>query len=318
MLGVLLMVLSSLYIALSIGANDETMSAVAGSRFISVWKAVLIGGVCDFLGAVFIGRRVEETIGKGILAFDVSVEYALAILVAMALWLTVSSLFGFPVSTTHSVIGSAMGVGLLTAGASGVNWGVVFKIIAGMLVSPLFGFVIAYVVYSLLKVFVLRRATGVTVRERAELLMAVLLTLSSAWTSFSRGGNDIGNATAFILHVIGNPGLVRFLCGFGMMLGLLTIGRRVIANVGMSVVGLTPGMALSAQFSTGLLTFIATLIGLPLSGSQILVASLVGVGYARGMRINVREIFEIVLSWILTFPVSALISAGVLMVIRLF
>ncbi len=312
------MVLSSLYIALSIGANDETMSAVAGSRFISVWKAAFIGGVCDFLGAVLIGRKVEETIGRGILAFDVGFDYALAILVAMALWLTVSSLLGFPVSTTHSVIGSAIGVGVLSMGLSGVNWGVVFKIIAGMLVSPLFGFAISYVVYSLLKVFVLRRAAGVTMRERAELVMAVLLTLSSAWTSFSRGGNDIGNATAFILHVIGNPALVRLLCGFGMMLGLLTIGRRVIANVGMSVVGLTPGMALSAQFSTGLLTFAATLIGLPLSGSQILVASLVGVGYARRMKINVREIVEIVLSWILTFPVSALISAGVLTVVRLF
>jgi len=302
-------IMFSMYIAISIGANDETMSTVAGSRFMTVLNAAIIGGIFNLLGALLMGWKVEETIGKGILTFRVSKFHSLAILSSMSIWLTMASLLGLPVSVTHSVIGSAIGVGILSNGIAGVNWGTILTIVLGMLVSPITGFILSFFLYQIVKSSILKRAKGITSREYVELNFSLLLLSSAILTAFSKGGNDVGNATAFLSNIIGNSMIARIICGIGMLIGLSTLGKRVLIKVGMTVVNLTPTMAFSAQFSTGIITFIATVMGLPLSSSQVLISSIIGVGYARGMKINYKQVVGIIVSWILTLPVSGILAA---------
>ncbi len=106
--------------------------------------------------------------------------------------------------------------------------------------------------------------------------------------------------------------VARIICGIGMLVGLSTLGKKVLIKVGMSVVNLTPTMAFSAQLSAGVVTFLATMMGLPLSSSQVLISSIIGVGFARGMNINYKQVVGIVASWILTLPVSGILSALIL------
>jgi PiT family inorganic phosphate transporter len=133
----------------------------------------------------------------------------------------------------------------------------------------------------------------------------VLLLLSSVLVAFSRAGNDIANATAFLPYRE-----LRLILSLGMALGLIGLGRRVLRGVGQRLVELDPMMALSAQTTVGTILFLATLFGFPLSGTHVLISAVIGVGMARGIWLNVQALKEILFAWVVTFPGAALLSMG--------
>ena len=133
-----------LYMAWGIGANDvaNAMATSVGSRAITVKQAILIAAVFEFLGAFLAGGEVTATIRKGIIDADLISDPdtllfgMLAALLAAAVWLTVASRFGWPVSTTHSIIGAIVGFALFTVGLEAVYVGKVGSIVASWVVSP--------------------------------------------------------------------------------------------------------------------------------------------------------------------------------------
>jgi len=310
----LLSTLTALYIAWSIGANDETMANLAGSRFVSVTAAVLLGAVMDFLGAVLLGHKVEETLGHELLRSPVTEVDAFVVVLSVAIWLTAASWYGWPISTTHSVVGACIGVGVVKSGLFGVNWWTLSKIAAAWVLSPLAGLASTVVVLKGLSSIVNRCARGLVRRVRVTYISAYLLLIWSCLSAFSRGANDIANATAFLAVIHGNPALVRAVCGLGMALGLVTIGRRVIRSVGFSLSSLDPFAALVVQMSVALTMLIGTLAKLPLSGTHILVGSIIGVGLARGVWIDVGNVRRIFLMWALTFPATMVTAAALSLV----
>jgi len=311
MLQVLLLLglIVALYIAWSIGANDETMANLAGSRFVSVTTAVMLGAIMDFLGAVTLGYKVEETISKDLLNYEVTEADALVIVVSVALWLTVASSYGWPISTTHSVVGACIGLGLVKLGIAAVNWNTFVKILLAWILSPFIGLVFTIMTIKVLGNLINRYAKGLIVKVRITYLAAYLLLVWSCISAFSRGANDIANATAFLSMIYGNSLVIRLLCGLGMSLGLITIGRRVVKSVGFSLSNLNPFTALTVQISVALTMFVGTWVKLPLSGTHILVGSIIGVGIAKGTWLNIGNIKKIAVTWILTFP-ATLILAG--------
>jgi PiT family inorganic phosphate transporter len=127
--------------------------------------------------------------------------------------------------------------------------------------------------------------------------------------SFSRGANDIGNATAFLGDISSfDHNTLRFLIACGMFLGLVISGRKVIQSVGVDLVQLDPISSLSSQIAVALLMLFGTYYGLPLSGTHILVGAVVGQGISKGIWINVRGIKEITYMWFATFFASGLFS----------
>lgn len=129
----------------------------------------------------------------------------------------------------------------------------------------------------------------------------MLLLMWSCFAAFSRGANDIPKATAFISVAYGSPILVRVIVGIGTILGLLILGRRVIGTVGLNLTKLNPITALSAQVANASTTFIGTLLGLPLSGTHILVGAVIGVGLTKGIWVNVKGLREILSISLATF-----------------
>jgi len=307
----LLGTLIALYIAWSIGANDETMANLAGSKFVSITTAIVLGAIMDFLGAVILGYKVEETISKDLLNYRITEVDALIIVISVALWLTIASSYGWPISTTHSVIGACIGLSIVKSGMEAINWYILAKIILAWLLSPLIGLLCTVVIIKFLSNLINRYAKGLVARVRVTYLAAYLLLIWSCISAFSRGANDIANATAFLSVVYGNSLVMRIICGLGMSLGLVTIGKRVVKSVGFSLSNLDPFTALTVQISVALTMLIGTLAKLPLSGTHILVGSIVGVGVAKGTWLNIGNIKRIILFWILTFPVT-LVLAGLL------
>ncbi len=298
----------ALYVAWSVGANDETMAVVVGSGFGSVTFAVFVGAVMDFLGAVIFSEKVEYTMGKEILSFDLTLMDVFIITAAMATWLVIASYRGWPISTTHSAVGAAIGLAMVKVGLNGVRWHSLGYLAIAWIASPGLGLLCSYLVCKLFDYLVFPTLTGMRRVLRVARVTALIVLVWAAFTSFSRGGNDVANATAFLVTVYPDPFVVRLIAGAGMALGLLILGRRVVKNVGNELVEITPLTGLSIQTSVALILFFGTLLGLPLSGTHILVGAVAGVGLARKIWINTKGLKEIAATWVITFPGAGIIA----------
>lgn len=151
-------VIFGFYMAWNIGANDvaNAMGTSVGSGALTVKKAVIIAGIMELAGAVLVGSHVTNTVRKGI--FDPGVFDPLSLvlgflaaLLAAAVWLQIATYFGWPVSTTHSIVGAVVGVAVLLGGTEVVEWAKVLQIAASWVTSPLCGGIIAFILFRLIQ-----------------------------------------------------------------------------------------------------------------------------------------------------------------------
>ena len=145
------------YMAWSIGSNDvaNSMATAVGAKAITFKQAVLIAGILNIVGAVFVGGHVTDTVRSGIVDVTGISSHLLLLgfvssLLAAAIWVTLSTWKSMPISTTHSIIGALMGFGLTVGGISSVMWFKVGSVIASWLLSPVFGCVLAFIVFKII------------------------------------------------------------------------------------------------------------------------------------------------------------------------
>ncbi|KAL9248957.1 Inorganic phosphate transporter 2-1, chloroplastic-like protein [Drosera capensis] len=157
------MLLFGFYMAWNIGANDvaNAMGTSVGSGALSLRQAVLTAAVLEFSGALLMGTHVTSTMQKGILRASVfqgkdSLLFAglLSSLAAAGTWLQVASSYGWPVSTTHCIVGSMVGFGLAYGGTDAVFWGSLAKVASSWVISPFMGAVVSFIVYKCIRRFV--------------------------------------------------------------------------------------------------------------------------------------------------------------------
>lgn len=388
---ILLAFASGFVMAFAIGANDvaNSMATAVGAKAITPRQAVIIASFLEFLGAVLFGSHVTSTITKGILKAefitkpDVLIAGAFAALISSSIWILAATIWGMPVSTTHSIVGGMAGFGIAAAGWNAVNWKMMISIISSWVLSPLAGGLLAYLVFKALSLFVLRRPspakavkkagpvivwitlfiivylfttktlktsqrTSVTtvfviatiaaiigyltlqkyymVRtkdyEMVENVFKRLQIMTSCYVSFSHGANDVANAvgpiaviywvikTGAISSKVEVPIWILILGGFGISLGVLLLGYRVMKTIGGDITELNNTRGFCIDFSTASTVLVSSVLGLPVSTTHIVVGSVVGVGMARGVEVvNVGVLKNVVLSWLATVPLAAGLSA---------
>ena len=390
-----------LFMAWGVGANDvaNAMGTSVGSGAITIKQAIIIAIVFEFAGAILAGGEVTATIRKGILdaaLFNDSphllVYGMLASLLAAGCWLLIASSLGWPVSTTHSIVGAIVGFGAVGVGVDAVAWDKVGNIAMSWIVSPVVAGTIAFMLFrslqsliidtenpfenakkyvpfymflvgfviSLVTIFkglkhiglnfdietsyylatcfgVLVAVVGAIIIRRIKIspdededfyftsmerVFGVLMIITAAAMAFAHGSNDVANAIgplAAIFGVIESGGIigakstlplwVLLVGGGGIVFGLITYGHKVIATVGTGITQLTPSRGFAATLAAASTVVIASGTGLPVSTTQVLVGSVLGVGLARGMAaLDTRVINKIFLSWIVTLPAGALMS----------
>jgi PiT family inorganic phosphate transporter len=327
---ILVLLVICFIVAFAIGSNDETMSPAVGARVFTINLAVLIGGFINIIGALSLGGGVSEKVGSELVYGEsLGITMIFAILISMAIWLLIASATkGLPISTTQCIVGSVIGVviaaplfGFAEWGVNAISWYVVFEIFVGWIISPIIGFFIAALIFALVR-RLQRRATGLTGRERQEQIAAYGLAIFLIVTGLSRGGNDVANAVAPLVSLEEFQGTILLgtlqidsilipllVGGIGMALGLIVIGRRVIKTLATEVTTLSPSTALSASISVSLVMFVGTFLGLPLSGTHVLVAALIAVGWVSQEPIKRKQVNDIIISWIVTVPISAVFGA---------
>ena len=159
----LIAIISGFYMAWSVGANDvaNAMGTSVGSGALTIKRAVLVAAVLEFMGAFFVGSHVSNTIRKGIISpvlfqgHQMDLVFGMiGALLAAAIWLQVASYYGWPVSTTHSIVGSVLGFGVMYGGLHAADWGEVASIVTSWVVSPLLCGSISFLIFTFLRRFI--------------------------------------------------------------------------------------------------------------------------------------------------------------------
>ena len=165
-----LALLFGFYMAWSVGANDvaNAMGTSVGSGALTLKRAVILAAILEFSGAFFVGSHVSETVRKGIIdaqSFNdqpMLLAYGmLAAMLAAAAWLQFASYYGWPISTTHSIVGAIIGFGVVVGGVSAVHWEKVGAIASSWVISPLLSGTIAFFLFSFIRRHVFDSATPV-------------------------------------------------------------------------------------------------------------------------------------------------------------
>jgi len=153
------------YMAWNIGANDvaNSMASSVGAKAITIRQAIFLAGILNILGAVFIGSHVTNTIRKGIVSTEIMTDPhvaligALSALLAAALWVSFATWKSLPVSTTHSIVGSMIGFGVMAGGVGVINWGKLLAVVLSWIISPFFSIVIAFIIFKIIVRLILSR-----------------------------------------------------------------------------------------------------------------------------------------------------------------
>ncbi len=394
----------SLYMAWNIGANDvaNSMGTSVGSGALTLKKAVLVAGVFEFLGAVLVGKHVTDTIAKGIvspasISPNILMIGMLSALLGAAIWVTIATYFGLPVSTTHSIVGAVMGF-VMVINISLIHWNAVAKIAASWVISPLSGALIAFLIFltlkktvlgkkdpikeakivapffifltaaiitmsiiykglknlnfdlglypaletsllvgfvsSLIGYFLLRRYHAKYKSERGkyeklERFFSYLQVMTAASVAFAHGANDVANAVGPLVAIVDIatgagigakvtiPLWVLVLGGTGIVIGISTWGYKVIYTIGKKITEVTPTRGFSAELATAFVVLVFSKLGMPISTSHVIVGSVLGVGFARGIAsIDYRVVRNIIYSWLLTIPAAMAFSGGIFLLIK--
>ncbi|MHA1731075.1 MAG: inorganic phosphate transporter [Promethearchaeota archaeon] len=323
---IVVLVIMGLAIAFAIGANDESMATTVGAGTLSIKQAVAIGGTVAFIGVVFLSGGVGKTIGVGLLSADARVYYTeytmLAILISTTAWLIVGSVTGAPLSTTHSVVGSIFGVALVISISTGMafvsvlNASKMTSVVMAWFLSPALGYVAAYLVERLMQKTVMVKIQGLDDVEKSERYFGYALLGCVLVTQVSRGGNDAANAIGvFYALQTTDPSfpvtLFVVLAAVCLALGLVVIGRIVIKNLGDNLVEMRPSSAFSIQLTVSVLVLACTLLGLPISGTHILVFAMLGNARARGEQMDKKNLKKMIATWVLTFPVAMVLAMAI-------
>ena len=243
------------YMAWNIGANDvaNAMGTSVGSGALTLKWALVLAAVFEFSGAYFVGANVSETVRKGI--FDptlLSDPNILAVgmigsLLAAGIWLQVASYFGWPVSTTHSIVGAVLGFGCVSAGVGAINWtgvdghfGGVIKIMASWIISPLLAGTLAYLLFKTIQRRILNKPDPAAAARRLApaivffvMLVMVGLTAFKALTNYFKQAPWVERVPAidptepgnyFLLVVVGIAGTVGLI---GAVFAWLFVDRVV-------------------------------------------------------------------------------------------
>jgi PiT family inorganic phosphate transporter len=228
-LGLLSLVLASCFgflMAWGVGANDlaNIMSTTMGSKAITIRQAILIAIIFEFAGAFIGGVQVSDTVRNGIIDVsgllnqpEILIYGMLAVLLAGTTWMLVASIFGLPVSITHTIIGAIVGFGSIVLGAQAIHWHTVSLIAISWITSPLLAGLFSFLLFTLIQVLIFTRLGPFHHAKRYAPLLLFLIGIAMATASILRGlshlGFHIGIIDGFFITV-GIGLLVMFIGSF--------------------------------------------------------------------------------------------------------
>ena len=300
------------------GVRDASniVATMIASRAFRPQTALAITAVAEFLGPFLLGVVVAKTIGSDVVESDVlTLQTLAACLIGAIIWNLITWFFGLPGSSSHALIGGLVGAVLVDAGLQAIKLPGLYKVLIALFASPLIGFLAGFV-FTRLIYFLAQNATP-RVNElfsRAQFFTAVALGLS-------HGANDSQKAMGMItlslvisgvLPTFQVPFWVIVVCAATISVGAGFGGWRLIRTLGGKFYKIRPLHSFSSQLTSAIVMIAASLFGLPVSTSQVVSSAIIGVGASERLsKVRWSVAGDILTSWVITIPASALLAAGV-------
>jgi PiT family inorganic phosphate transporter len=295
--------------------SSNVVATMISSGAMSARSALIIASVAEFSGPFLAGVAVADTIGRDVVSLEaIPVSVVIAMLAAAILWNVVTYLIGIPSSSSHALIGGMIGAAVIAEGLSVVHAAGLLKVVVALIGSPLLGLLAGWLFMRFVLFFSRGASPGVnTVFKRAQILTSIAL-------AFSHGTNDAqktmgvmtmalvirGAIPSFVV-----PWWVIVLSAGAISLGVASGGWRIIRTLGGKFYRIRPVHGFAAQTTSASVILGAAILGGPVSTTQVVSSSILGVGSAERLsKVRWEVAANIALAWLLTIPASA-ISGGV-------
>jgi PiT family inorganic phosphate transporter len=342
----------------------NAIATIVGTKVLTPRQAIILATITNLIGAM-IGAAVAKTIASGLVDTNLvpagfASQMLICALLAAIFWNLLTWYFGMPSSSSHALVGGLCGAAFAAAHGNvhaviwskapelGKHWwdgaGVFYKVIVPMVISPILGFLIAFIIMAALYIS-LQKVRPRTVTKT----FSVLQIFSSSYLGFAHGTNDAQKTMGIIALALvaatkagtfdGLPGWLDFLkaaepppgqaleiafwikalCAITMAAGTALGGWRIIKTLGHKLVKLQPVNGFAAETASASVLLGTALFGMPVSTTHVTTTAIMGVGAAKRFNALKWSVIErIIWAWILTLPISAAIAYGLVELMRMF
>ena len=305
--------------------SSNAISTIVSTRVLSPQYAVLWAAFFNFIAAFFIGTAVAHTIGQGIIQRDI-IDNGLifAALGGAIIWNLTTWYYGLPSSSSHALIGGLIGAGIAKGGTVTLVWAGIIKTTAFIVLSPAIGLVLGYV-FMVISLNLNRNSN----MARSDKLYRKLQLVSSAIYSLGHGMNDAQKTIGIIAIILYSKGLIDssfnipywiiIMCYSVIALGTMFGGWRIVKTMGTKITKLRPIGGFSAEAAAACSIIGASFAGIPVSTTHTITGAIIGVGSTKRLNaVRWGVAGNIVWAWILTIPISALVSALIYLALKYF
>ncbi|TWH48057.1 inorganic phosphate transporter [Sporomusa sp. KB1] len=308
------------WLAYENGGNDisKSVATLVGGGIVNYRTAILSGSIVTLLGgitSIWLGGQMVKLFSSGILegtTFPPSI--GLATLLGAIAWVALATRVSMPVSTTHAMTGAIIGAGIISLGANHINFGsLVGKVVIPLLASPVISIVIAYILWNIIT----RLPEGRYLR--------LVHFLSSMFATFARAMNDTPKIVALGVFIVMTTDINQttiltplfLVTAVGMTLGSYVKGLPVTKLLAEKITKMDDREALGANLTTAFLVSYASNLGLPVSTTHVISSAIIGFGLKKGSGgVDWKVVRDMLLSWVVTLPVSAIFGAILYFLLR--
>lgn len=294
----------------------NSIALMVSTRLLTPQAAVVWAAFFNLIAFLFFGLHVANTVGSGIISKEVIDNAVIFGALGGAItWNLITWWFGIPSSSSHALVGGLVGAGLAKAGTGAVVATGLIKTSVAIILSPLFGMLLALILMVLV-LWAFEKSSPYPTERRFNKLQFI----SSSLYSLGHGGNDAQKTMGIIAVLLYANGYIQgdfyvpfwvvISCQIAMALGTLFGGWRIVRTMGMGITRIRPSGGFCAQTSGAIALFVATSLGIPVSTTHTITGAIIGVGLSRRVSaVRWGLASRIVWAWVLTIPCAGLIAA---------
>lgn len=304
--------------------SANSIATVVSTKVLSPFAAVVMAAFFNFIAFLIFPLKVATTIGKGIINPDViNLSVIAAAILAAITWNLITWWYGIPSSSSHTLVGGLVGAAIASSGFESVIMAGVIKIVIFIFIAPILGMIMSFLISAIVIFLAKNHSPGIIDKHFRRLQL-----LSAAAFSLGHGGNDAQKSMGIIWVALIVSGLstkndpialwIVLSCHAAIALGTLSGGWRIVKTMGQKITKLKPFEGFCAETAGALTLFGATHFGIPVSTTHTITGAIIGAGARKGVTaVKWGVTTKIFWAWILTIPVSALISFFVYYLLRL-
>lgn len=294
----------------------NSIATIVSTKVLTPFQAVVWAAFFNFIAFLVFGLHVANTIAKGIVRPDVvTLQVVLAGIIGAIIWNLITWWFGIPSSSSHTLMGGFVGAAIAHSGFDSVYYSGILKIVSFIVLAPVIGMLVSVFIS-----FLLLNITRKLSHKSGNKIFRRLQLFSAAAYSIGHGANDAQKAMGiiFVALIAGNlltpedeiPFWVVMSCHSAMAVGTLMGGWRIVKTMGTRITHLSPFEGFSAETAGALTLYSTSILGIPVSTTHTITGAIIGAGATRrlsAVRWGVTK--SIVIAWIITIPITSIISA---------